>query len=51
MFLSVFTQIQFWRKKAVMSEIEQAVPDEFLFYSSNQSQMGKAQKWLVVSIN
>lgn len=48
MFLSVFTEMQFWRKKAVMFEFEQAALDEILFYSSSQSQMGKAQKWLWV---
>ena len=31
------------------SEVEQFAPDEFLFYSSGQSQTGKAQKWLWVS--
>lgn len=31
-----------------MFEFEQAAPNEVLFYSSSQSQMGKAQKWLWV---
>lgn len=31
-----------------MSEVNQAIPDDALFYSSAKSQMGKAQKWLWV---